>query len=102
MQCGISTASKLQYRYPGLLNQTRKRADIITLQGLDGCVQPNHLLNISQSTLVIMDFTIGHVYNVHHTYKLGNLREMEGSKRQKYLEHYQQRCYAFAPSSPQM
>ena len=46
----------------------------------------------------MMDVTIGHVYNVHPNYKSGNLRQMEGSKRQKYLEHYQQQRYAaFAP-----
>ena len=76
-------------------NQTRKRADMMTLQG--GCVQPNHRLNFSRSTRLIMDVTIGHVYNVHHVYKPGNLRQMEASKRNKYLEHYQQQRYAFAP-----
>ena len=47
-----------------------------------------------------MNVTIGHVYkldyNVHHSYKSGNLQQMEGSKRQKHLEHYQQQRYAFA------
>ena len=97
-ECGISTTcneSKLPYRDAGLPNQTRKRADMMASQG--GCVQPNHHLNFSLSILLIMDVTIGHVYNVHHSYKSGNLRQMEGSKRQKYLEHYQQQRYAFAP-----
>ena len=61
-KCGISTTckgSKLPYRDAGRPNQTRKRADMMTLQG--GCVQPNHRLNFSRSTLLIMDVTIGHV-----------------------------------------
>ena len=85
-ECGISTTcneSKLQHRDAGWPNQTRKRADMMTLQG--GSVQPNHHLNFSRSTLLIMDVTISHVYNVHHSYKSGNLRQMEGSERQKYL-----------------
>ena len=42
-----------------------------------------------------MDVTIGDAYNVHHSCKSGNLREVEGFKRQKYLEDYQQQRYAF-------
>ena len=97
-ECGIPTTcneSKLPYRDAGRPNQTRKRADMMTLQG--GCVEPNHRLNFSRSTRLIMDVTIGHVYNVHHAYKSGNLQQMEASKRHKYLEHYQQQRYAFAP-----
>ena len=44
-----------------------------------------------------MDVTIGYVYNVNHSYKSGDLQEMEGSKRQKYLAQYQQQRYVFAP-----
>ena len=85
-ECGHATTcneSKLMYRDAGRSNQTRKCADMITLQG--GCVQPNHHLSFSQSTLLIIDVAIGHVYNVHHSYKSGNLRQMEGSKRQNTL-----------------
>ena len=32
---------------------------------------------------LILHVKIGHVYNVHHSYKSGNLRQMEVSKRQK-------------------
>ena len=49
---------------------------MMTLQG--GCVQPNHHFIFSRSTVLIMDVTNGHVYNVHHRYKSGNLRQMEG------------------------
>ena len=35
-------------------------------------------------TLLIMDVTIGHIYNVHYSYKSANLREVKGSKLQKY------------------
>ena len=80
-------------RDAGRPNQTRNRAGMMTLQGR--CVQPNHHLNFSRSTLLIV--TIGHVYNVYCNFKSGNLRQTEGSKRQKYLEHYQQQRYAFAP-----
>ena len=38
-----------------------------------------------------------YIYNVHHSYKSGNLRQTEGSKRQKYLEHYQQQRYVLSP-----
>ena len=44
----------------------------MTLEG--GCVQRNHHLNFSVSTLLMMYVTIGHVYNEHHSYKSGNLR----------------------------
>ena len=97
-ECGIATTyndSKLQYGDACWPNQTRKRADMITLQG--GCVQPNHHLNFSLSTLLIMDVTIGHIYNVHHSSKSGKLWQMEGSKRQKYLEYCQQQRHLFAP-----
>ena len=83
-ECNISTTcnqSKLPCRDAGHPIQTRKRADMMTLQG--GCVQPNHHLNFSRSTLLIMDVTIGHIYNVHYSYKSGNLPQMEGSQRQK-------------------
>ena len=35
-------------------------------------------------TLLIMDVTIGHIYNVHYSYKSANLREVKWSKQQKY------------------
>ena len=58
-----------------------------------GCIQPNNHLNFSLLTLLIINVT----YNVHHRYKSSNLLQMEGSKRHKYPEHYQQQRYAFAP-----
>ena len=74
---------------------------MLTLQG--GCVQlkvaaHSPLIFLTFNTL-IMDVTIGHVYNVHHSYQSGNLlqMELEGSKQQKCLEHYQQQHYVFAP-----
>ena len=74
-ECDISTTcneSNRQNRGAGLPNQTRKRSDMMTLEG--GCVQRNHHLNFSVSTLLMMYVTIGHVYNEHHSYKSGNLR----------------------------
>ena len=59
-----------------------------------GGVQPNHHLNFSRSTQFIKDVTIGHVYNVQHRYKSGNLRQMERSKRHEYLEHCERQRYA--------
>ena len=44
----------------------------------EGCVQPNHHLIFSRSTLLIMDVTISHVYNVHHSYKSGNCYRWKG------------------------
>ena len=69
-ECGISAAynqSKLPYTDAGWPNQIRKRTDIMTLQA--GCAQPNHdlIFSGSQSALLIMDVTIGHVYIVHRT-----------------------------------
>ena len=97
-ECGISTtcsASKLPYRDAGPQNQTRKRADMMRAQGLTviidegtrtnchgGCVQPNHHLKFSSSTLLIMDVTIDRVYNVHHNYKSGNLHRSYKSGNQ--------------------
>ena len=96
-KCDISTKcseSKLPYRDSGYPNQTRKRADMMTLQGW--CDQPNHHLNFWRSTHFIIDVTMGRVYNLHHSYKPGNLRQIEGSKWQRYLENYQQQRFAFA------
>ena len=51
----------------------------------------------SKSEFCGIEKSIIHVYNVRHNYKSGNSRQMEGSKRQKYIEHHQQQRHAFAP-----
>lgn len=97
-ECGLPTTckeSQLPYRDQGKPNQSRKRADMMTYAG--GCVCENPRLNFTKRTRLIMDVTIGHVHDVHHNFKVHNLRNMETRKRTKYLRHYLQQRLAFAP-----
>ena len=97
-ECGIPTTckeSQLPYRDEGRQEQSRKRADMMTFGG--GCVRPNQRLNFTKSTRLIMDVTIGHVFDTQHNFKRNNIHSMETRKRNKYAEHYQQQRLAFAP-----
>jgi hypothetical protein len=66
-ECGIPTTckeSQLPYRDQGRQEQSRKRADMMTFGG--GCVRPNQRLNFTKATRLIMDVTIGHVFDTNH------------------------------------
>ena len=62
-----------------------------------GCVRPNQRLNFTKATRLIMDVTIGHVFDTNHNFKRNIIHSMETRKRNKYAEHYQQQRFAFAP-----
>jgi hypothetical protein len=65
---------------------------------LTGCgVIPNAQRNFSVHTRLIMDVTIGHVFDPHDSFKPNKLLNLANSKRTKYAEHYQQQLLAFAP-----
>ena len=59
----------------------------------------NKRLNFNKKTGLIMDVTIGHVFDMRHIFKRRNIQPMEIKKRRKYteLEHYQQQRLAFTP-----
>ena len=61
-----------------------------------GCVRENQRLNFNKNTRLIMDVTIGHVFDTRHFFKRRNIQAMETKKRRKYAEHYQQQRLAFA------
>jgi hypothetical protein len=76
-ECGIPTTCKeshLPYRDEGLDHQSRKRADMMTL---------NPHLNFTSTTRLVMDVTIGHSYTTHH-FKPNGIQTMESTKRHKY------------------
>ena len=96
--CGVPTTckeSRLPYRDALLTRPTRKRADMMTLTSCG--VSPNAQRNFSTDTRLIMDVTIGHVYDTHHQYKSDTLQRMTNSKNVKYAQHYQSQRLAFAP-----
>ena len=59
--------SRLPYRDAGIDNPTRKRADMMTLTGCG--VTPKAQRNFSRDTRLIMDVTIGHVFDTYHNLK---------------------------------
>jgi len=63
--------SRLPYRDAGNDQPTRKRADMMTLTGCG--VIPNAQRNFSEDTRLIMDVTIGHVFDTHHNFKPNTL-----------------------------
>ena len=87
--------SRLPFRDEGTTKPTRKRADMMTLTGCG--VSPNAQYNFSKDTRLIMDVTIGHIYDSKHNYKPDNLQNMAGSKCFKYARHYRRQRLAFAP-----
>jgi hypothetical protein len=96
--CGIPSTcveSRLPYRDEGVTKPTRKRADMMTLTGCG--ISPNAQYNFSTDTRLIMDVTIGHVFDSNHKYKPNTLQDLTNSKCVKYARHYQRQRLAFAP-----
>ena len=87
--------SRLPYRDAGINNPTRKRADMMILTGCG--VTPNAQRNFSGDTRLIMDVTIGHVFDTHYNFKPNTLQHLANSKCLKYASHYQRQRSAFAP-----
>jgi hypothetical protein len=80
---------------PKIDKPTRKRADMMTLTGCG--VIPNAKRNFLANTRLIMNVTIGHVFDTHHNFKPNALRNLATAKCLKYAEHYQRQRLAFAP-----
>ncbi len=82
---------------PLTLPRRRNRlwADMMTLTGCG--VTPNAQRNFSKDTRLIMDVTIGHVFDTHHNFKSNTLQTLANSKCLKYASRYQQQRLAFAP-----
>ena len=77
-ECGMATTckeSQLPYHYQGQPDQSRKRADMTTFSG--GCVRENQHLHFNKNTCLIMDVTIGHVFDMLHIFKRRNIQTME-------------------------
>ena len=53
--------------------------------------------NFSVGIRLIMDVTIGHVFDTHPNFKPNTLLSLSYSKNLKYAEHYQRQRLAFAP-----
>jgi hypothetical protein len=65
---------------------------------LTGCgVNSNAQRNFLADTRLIMDVTIGHVFDTHHNFKPNTLLSLSNSKCLKYAKHYQRQRLAFAP-----
>ena len=86
--------SRLPYRDAGINNPTRKRADMMTLTGCG--VTPNAQRNFSKYTRLIMDVTIGHVFDTQHNFRPNTLQQLANSICLKYASHYQRQRLAFA------
>ena len=96
-ESGLPTTCKeahLPFRDKGSHDRSRERADMMTHGG--GAVSPNLRLNFTKNTRLIMDSTIGHIYNSEHKFKPKNLQSMETRKHGKYSQHYQRKRLAFA------
>jgi hypothetical protein len=87
--------SRLPYRDAGINKPTRKQADMMTLTGYG--VIPNAQRNFSANTRLIMDVTIGHVFDTDHNFKPNTLRNLATAKCLKYAEHYQLQRLPFSP-----
>jgi hypothetical protein len=65
---------------------------------LTGCgVTPNAQRIFLTDTRLIMNVTIGHVFDTHHNFKPNTLQNMANSKCLKYETHDQQQRLAFVP-----
>ncbi len=63
-----------------------------------GCgVIPNAQRNFSVNTRLIMDLTIGHVFDAHHLCKPNTLQNLANSKCIKYVGHYQRQRLGIDP-----
>ena len=91
-QHGLPTSIK---NVPFADSHSQRRADLVTCRG--GLVRPNPRLNFGPSTLLVMDFELGHTFTSSHQFKPQNIANMELQKRSKYLSAYHDAGLAFAP-----
>ena len=86
---GIPTTAKSS-EIPMADDDSNCRGDLMTFLGGRIPLKPT-------SVFSIMDFTLRHVFTGSHVYKPDVISEAEKLKRQKYVDSYQQRGFAFAP-----
>ena len=91
-QHGIPSTTK---HIPVATDHSDRRGDIATCRG--GLVHPDARFNFGPTTLLVMDFELGHTYHANRAFKQHNLRVMERHKCAKYLSDYHAQGYAFAP-----
>ena len=91
---GIPTTAK-QTEIPMADDDSHSRGDLMTLVGGRIPLKPSS--EFSSSSLLIMDFTLRHVFTGEHVFKADVISEAEKAKRNKYADLYQQRGFAFAP-----
>ena len=91
---GIPTTAK-QADIPMADDDSQSRGDLMTLVGGRIPLQPSS--DFSGSSLLIMDFTLRHVFTSEHIFKADVLSDAEKAKRRKYADLYRQRGFAFAP-----
>ena len=91
-QHGIPTFIK---NVPFANSHSQRRTDLVICRG--GLVRPNPRLNFGPSTLLVMDFELGHTFTSSHQFKPQNIANMELQKRSKYLFAYHEAGFAFAP-----
>ena len=78
------------------LGNTNSKGDVMTLIGGVIPSSPSHPFTLG--TRLIMDVTLGHVYDTAgHSPKPNSLRDAENRKRAKYEVGYRRQGYAFAP-----
>jgi hypothetical protein len=91
---GIPTTAK-QSEIPMVGDDTNSRGDLMTLVG--GRIPLKPPSDFSGSSLLVMDFTLRHVFTAEHIFKANAISHAETAKRQKYSDPYHQRGFAFAP-----
>ena len=91
---GIPTTAK-QSEIPMADDESNCRGDLMTILGGRIPLKPSSVF--SASSLLIMDFTLCHVFTGGHSFKADVISNAEKLKRRKYTDLYQQRGFAFAP-----
>jgi hypothetical protein len=80
-KCGIPTTcteSHLPCRDEGLDQQSRKRADIMTL--INCGIAPNPHLSFTSTTRLVINVTMGHSYTTAHHFKPNAIQTMKSTK----------------------
>ena len=91
-QHGVPSTTK---HVPYCAPNSQSRADIVTTRG--GLVSPNPSRHFGPSTLLVMDFELGHTYRLDHSLKPDTLDRMKTTKRGRYCPAYHDIGLAFAP-----
>ena len=91
---GIPTTAK-PTEIPTVDDDSHSRGDLMTL--VAGRIPLKPSSEFSSSSLLIMCFTLRHVFTGDHVFKADVISEAEKAKQNKYADLYQQLGFAFAP-----